>query len=169
MLYKKTLCTTHNIKQLGFSGLRAFVFQSNFFLGGYRCAPKTQPFHIVKRWVLYLNRTTTMFSRFFTLIVFIVFAGTLCSIAQVNSTNQQKVIVCGDSLIKPLIVLRIDDTYITTDSIKLKNIDPRWIKKFELIKQNKDPNVSSLPQNQPTIVVYFKRRYIKDVKNYLQE
>jgi len=43
--------TTHNIKQLGFSGLRAFVFQSNFSNGGYRRAPKTQPFHIVKRCV----------------------------------------------------------------------------------------------------------------------
>jgi hypothetical protein len=41
--------TTHNIKQLGFSGLRAFVFQSNFINGGYERAPKTQPFHIVNR------------------------------------------------------------------------------------------------------------------------
>jgi len=44
--------TTHNIKQLGFSGLQTFGFQTNFFLGGYRRAPKTQPFHIVKRWQL---------------------------------------------------------------------------------------------------------------------
>jgi hypothetical protein len=41
----------HNIKQLGFSGLLAFYFQTNFSNGGYRRAPKTQPFHIVKRCV----------------------------------------------------------------------------------------------------------------------
>lgn len=42
--------TTHNIKQLGFSGLRGFCFQANFTNGGYRSAPKTQPFHIVNRY-----------------------------------------------------------------------------------------------------------------------
>jgi hypothetical protein len=41
--------STHNIKQLGFSGLRVFVPRFNFFLGGYERAPKTQPFHIVNR------------------------------------------------------------------------------------------------------------------------
>ena len=40
---------THNIKQLGFSGLRAFGSHFSVFLGGYERAPKTQPFHIVKR------------------------------------------------------------------------------------------------------------------------
>jgi hypothetical protein len=39
----------HNIKQLGFSGLRGFCSRANVFLGGYRRAPKTQPFHIAKR------------------------------------------------------------------------------------------------------------------------
>ena len=34
---------------MGFSGLQAFVFQTNFSIGGYRRTPKTQPFHIVKR------------------------------------------------------------------------------------------------------------------------
>jgi hypothetical protein len=43
------LCTTHNIKQLEFSGLRGFGSRASDFLGGYRRAPKTQPFHIVKR------------------------------------------------------------------------------------------------------------------------
>jgi len=42
--------TTHNIKQLRFSGLRAFDSRFNFFLGGYRRSPKTQPFHIVNRY-----------------------------------------------------------------------------------------------------------------------
>jgi hypothetical protein len=37
---------THNIKQLGFSGLREFCSRISIFLGGYECAPKTQPFHI---------------------------------------------------------------------------------------------------------------------------
>jgi hypothetical protein len=41
--------TTHNIKQLGFSGLRGFGARSSVFFGGYRRAPKTQPFHIVNR------------------------------------------------------------------------------------------------------------------------
>ena len=41
--------TTHNIKQLGFSGLRGFCFQANFTNGGYRSAPKTQPFHSAPR------------------------------------------------------------------------------------------------------------------------
>jgi hypothetical protein len=48
-LINKLRNTTHNIKQLGFSGLRAFVFQVNFSNDGYRRTPKTQPFHIVKR------------------------------------------------------------------------------------------------------------------------
>jgi hypothetical protein len=45
---------THNIKQLGFNGLRSFGARSNFFIGGYERAPKTQPFHIVKRCSKYL-------------------------------------------------------------------------------------------------------------------
>lgn len=43
------LVPTRNIKQLGFSGLQAFVFQTNFSPGGYERTPKTQPFHVVKR------------------------------------------------------------------------------------------------------------------------
>jgi hypothetical protein len=42
----KKLAVTHNKKQLGFSGLRAFSLQANFSLGGYRRASKTQPFYI---------------------------------------------------------------------------------------------------------------------------
>jgi hypothetical protein len=34
---------------LGFSGLRGFGSRISVFLGGYERAPKTQPFHIVKR------------------------------------------------------------------------------------------------------------------------
>lgn len=41
---------THNIKQLGFSGLRGFVSRVSFLVGGQERSPKTQPFHIVKRW-----------------------------------------------------------------------------------------------------------------------
>ena len=46
---KKCQQATHNIKQLGLSGLRGFGSRVNFFLGRYRRNPKTQPFHIVKR------------------------------------------------------------------------------------------------------------------------
>ena len=41
---------THNIKQLGFSGLRGFGSRSNILVGGQGGSPKTQPFHIVNRW-----------------------------------------------------------------------------------------------------------------------
>jgi len=41
---------THNIKQLGFSGLRAFCSRFSVLVGGQVRAPKTQPFHIVKRY-----------------------------------------------------------------------------------------------------------------------
>ena len=41
--------TTHNIKQLGFSGLRAFGSRFSILVGGQERSPKTQPFHIVKR------------------------------------------------------------------------------------------------------------------------
>ncbi|HBO74523.1 MAG TPA: hypothetical protein DD653_07530, partial [Marinilabiliales bacterium] len=34
-----------------FSGLRTFVFQTNFSNGGYEHAPKTQPFHTANRWL----------------------------------------------------------------------------------------------------------------------
>jgi hypothetical protein len=57
MVTNKAQGITHNIKQLGFSGLRAFVFQTNFSNGGYERAPKIQPFHIVKRY-LQAKRTT---------------------------------------------------------------------------------------------------------------
>lgn len=36
------------LKQLYFSGLRGFSSRASVFLGGYKRAPKTQPFHIVK-------------------------------------------------------------------------------------------------------------------------
>jgi len=42
--------TTHNIKQLGFSGLRRFGSRFSFFVGGQERSSKTQPFHIVKRY-----------------------------------------------------------------------------------------------------------------------
>jgi len=41
--------TTHNIKQLGFSGLRGFGSRSSILVGGQERVPKTQPFHIVNR------------------------------------------------------------------------------------------------------------------------
>jgi hypothetical protein len=40
---------THNIKQLGFSGLRGFGSRASFLVGGQERSPKNQPFHIVKR------------------------------------------------------------------------------------------------------------------------
>ncbi len=49
MILNTKLPPTHNIKQLGFSGLRGFGSRINFFLGGQVRSPKTQPFHIVKR------------------------------------------------------------------------------------------------------------------------
>lgn len=42
--------TTHNINQLGFSGLRGFGSRFSVLVGGQVRAPQTQPFHIVKRW-----------------------------------------------------------------------------------------------------------------------
>jgi hypothetical protein len=45
----KKLPPTHNIKQLGFSGLRGFSSHTSVLVGGQERSPKTQPFHIVKR------------------------------------------------------------------------------------------------------------------------
>jgi len=42
---------THNIKQLGFSGLREFGSHSSILVGGQERCPKTQPLHIVNRWL----------------------------------------------------------------------------------------------------------------------
>jgi hypothetical protein len=44
---------THNIKHLGLIGVQAFVFQTNFSTGEYKCAPKTQPFHTANRYGLF--------------------------------------------------------------------------------------------------------------------
>ena len=44
---------THNIKQLGFSGLRRFGSRFRILVGGQVRAPKTQPFHIVNRCAQY--------------------------------------------------------------------------------------------------------------------
>jgi hypothetical protein len=43
--------STHNIKQLGFSGLGAFGSRFNILVGGQERSPKTQPFHIPIRCV----------------------------------------------------------------------------------------------------------------------
>jgi hypothetical protein len=53
----KKLPLTHNIKQLGFSGLQAFGSCFSVFVGGQGRAPKTQPFHIVKRWGQLMSRS----------------------------------------------------------------------------------------------------------------
>lgn len=42
---------THNIKQLGFSGLRGFGSRATVLVGGLERRAKTQPFHIVKRYM----------------------------------------------------------------------------------------------------------------------
>src|SRR4030043_237461 len=47
---QKAQRTTHNIKQLGFSGLRVFGSRFSILVGGQERSPKTQPFNIVKRW-----------------------------------------------------------------------------------------------------------------------
>jgi len=41
---------THNIKQLGFSGLLGFGSRASVFLGGQERSPKTQSFQIANRW-----------------------------------------------------------------------------------------------------------------------
>jgi len=41
---------THNIKQLGFSGLHTSGSRFSILVGGQERSPKTQPFHIVKRY-----------------------------------------------------------------------------------------------------------------------
>jgi len=46
---KKHIPPTHNIKQLGLSGLRGFDSRASILVGGQKRSPKTQPFHIVKR------------------------------------------------------------------------------------------------------------------------
>jgi len=42
---------------MGFSGLRRFCSRIKVFLGGYECAPKTQPFHIVNRCVQFKKKS----------------------------------------------------------------------------------------------------------------
>jgi hypothetical protein len=51
---------THNIKQLGFSGLRGFGSRFSILVGGQERSPKTQPFHIVKRLPTSLKKETTV-------------------------------------------------------------------------------------------------------------
>jgi hypothetical protein len=49
-LLKNSQRQTHNIKQLGFSGLQGFGSRTSILVGGQGRSPKTQLFHIVKRW-----------------------------------------------------------------------------------------------------------------------
>lgn len=53
---KKAQRTTHNIKQLGFSCLRVFGSRFSILVGGQERSPKTQPFHIVKRYVAFREK-----------------------------------------------------------------------------------------------------------------
>ena len=51
MVDKNNVPLTHNIKQLDFSGLPAFGSCSGILIGGQERSPKTQAFHIVKRYL----------------------------------------------------------------------------------------------------------------------
>ncbi len=90
-------------------------------------------------------------------------------------TGCQQMLAQSDSLqidtnkIKQVVILKVDTSDIYTDNSFLENIKPEWIKKIEILKDEKFKNIYDPPPGEAIIVIYFKGKYMKDVKGILKE
>ena len=76
------------MKLLGFSGLRAFGSRFNFFFGGYRCSPKTQPFHICQTLATIKAKRHMTTKNYFIIPVLLITIGLLTSCSNNNDWNR---------------------------------------------------------------------------------
>ena len=109
-----------------------------------------------------IKMNDTMIHRFILIISIILSVCGFRSLAQSDSTIILDTLFAKDS---PSIVLKMNTSNILIDTSKLKNIDPNWIKKIEVLKDKKYKNIYDPPPGEATILIYVKRRYIKEIKN----
>jgi hypothetical protein len=108
----------------------------------------------------FILKNCSMIKRVLLCIILLVFG--FRSFAQTDS------IIILDTLIaknSPYIVLKMNTSNILIDTSDLKRIDPGWIKKVEILKDKKYKNIYDPPPGEATVLIYIKRRYIKEVKN----
>jgi hypothetical protein len=68
----------------------------------------------------------------------------------------------------PQIVFKMHAKDFHPDSTVLNRIDTAWIKKIEVLKDKKFHNLYDPPNDDAVIIIYFKRKYIKQVEEMVK-
>jgi hypothetical protein len=88
--------------------------------------------------------------------------------AQNDTTKSSSVFISKDINYKNaqfVLVLKKDKLLI--DTLALKKINPDWIDKVEIVRY--DSSIISESTTKPSILIYVKRRYIKDAKDLMNK
>lgn len=76
-----------------------------------------------------------------------------------NDANVQRVTTCVGTINigQPETIIIIDTLKIKLDSISINGIEPRWIKKIEVIKEQND--IDTFESKTNCVLIYPKKRY----------
>lgn len=91
-----------------------------------------------------------IYSIFFLLLTTIIFGQ--------GNNDDNKRITNNQSIDKQIVILKIDSNYFQLDSLSKNQINPKWLKKIEVIKSERYANIYGNSKNQ-TILLYPKRRF----------
>jgi hypothetical protein len=69
----------------------------------------------------------------------------------------------------PSCVIKINSSFIKADTTIIKKIDPSWIRKIVVLKDEKYKNLYDSPPGESTIVFYIKKRFSQQVKQIIKE
>jgi hypothetical protein len=86
------------------------------------------------------------------------------SIGQIAQTKEKPKLIEHNfypPLVRPDIYISIDTFKIKLDSVSLKLINPKWIRKVEVVKSKKEKKIFG--NKNPTAIIYPKRKFKEEI------
>jgi hypothetical protein len=68
---------------------------------------------------------------------------------------------------RPTVMLVFEDSQINLDSITLRKIDPKWVRRFKVLKEKDSKSING--DVNGTILIYPKRKYHDQIKAVLHK
>jgi hypothetical protein len=70
---------------------------------------------------------------------------------------------------RPCYIIKMDTLSIKTDSSFIQHLDPKWVKKVEVLKDEKYKDIYDPPIGEAVILIYMKKKYFDDALKLLEK
>ena len=96
-----------------------------------------------------------IYSIFFLLLTTIIFGQ--------GNNDDKKSITNSQSIDKQIVILKINSNYIQLDSLSKNKINPKWLKRIEVVKSESYENIYGNPKHQ-IILLYPKKSFKRRIR-----